>query len=206
MDAALGWEIIGSLAAVVAIPAGLVMGAVQLRSSRRGTQEPGRRHDVEATRAGSAGDHNAELQPGSLTAIAENHEDAFSADSALAHMRTIVKYRDWEQLQTLAISNPSAAVLGTWRTLTFIIYKVAYAQKYLATEDWSTELPLIARRMGADWLTSAAIEDMRQMRDRTERGDIILRSDALEYVDAAETVLDAWLGQAGSLSGEHRAR
>jgi hypothetical protein len=210
MDATLAWEIVGSVAAVAAIPAGLGMGIAQLRGGRKDAQSAvptmGLGRDADVIPVESATGPSVEDETRSHSAKAEGHQTNGFSESTLVNMRSIAKYRDWDQLRAFAISNPSAAVLGASRTLTFIIYKIAYTEKYCVTEDWTTQLPLIVLRMGADRRTRGVIEDMQQMRDRVECGRVISRSDALEYIDAAEAVLDAWLGEEGSLSDEHRAR
>jgi hypothetical protein len=211
MDAALAWEIVGSVAAVVAVPTALGVGLVQLRGNRTGAQSdlqaPDRTHDGGAIKREPADDPNGREGAGPpQSAEAESGRRAMSNESTLASMRSIAGYRDWEQLRTLAMSTPRAAVLAAWRTLAFIIYKVAYTEKCLVTEDWNTELSLIVLRMGASQRTIDLITDIQQMRDRAESGQTILRTDALEYIDAAEAVLNAWLGKEGSISHEHRAR
>lgn len=122
--------------------------------------------------------------------------------SSLFNMRTISGYRDWKQLREMAVANPASAILLTWKTVHILIYAQAYHEKVIVTEDWTTELPLIASRLGANEANhraSAVLEDLLDQRNMVERGKAVSTIDALEYIDAAETVLRDWLGGAADI-------
>jgi hypothetical protein len=123
--------------------------------------------------------------------------------SNLLHMRGVVEYRDWMQLRDLAILNPVASVLYCWKSLHFLVYREAYTEKAQVDEDWDTQLPVIAGRLGATRRVVAVIADLRELRDRAEGGEQISRSDALDYVDAAEAALRGWLGSNADIESKH---
>lgn len=124
--------------------------------------------------------------------------------SSLINMRTISGYRDWTQLRELSTGNPTAAVLLTWKLVHLLIYKEAYTAKAQVGEDWATQIPLIASRLGATRRTAAVLEDLMERRDSTENREMISRSDALEYIDAAETALRNWLGNDADIDARLR--
>jgi TIR domain len=129
-----------------------------------------------------------------------------SADeaSSLINMRTMARYRDWVQLRDVAIENPSASVLLTWKLIYFLIYREAYKEKAAVTEDWATQLPLIASRLGASRRMAAVLEDLADRRRAVEEGEELSRSDALEYIDAADTALHEWLGRNADIDTQLR--
>jgi len=102
---------------------------------------------------------------------------------ALINMRTIPGYRDWKQLRRLAVEN-----------------------KAPVSEDWVTQLPLIASRLGASRRVAAVLEDLSEMRNMVDRGQVVSLSDALEYIDAAEAVLRGWLGAGADIASFLRHR
>jgi hypothetical protein len=137
--------------------------------------------------------------------VQENDEFRAADEAAsLMNMRTIAGYRDWGQLQKVALENPSAAVLLGWKLVHLLVYHEAYSSKALVAEDWESQLPLIAKRLGATRRVAAVLADLKDLRDRVENGERVSRSDALEYIDAAETVLRAWLGAGADLEPRFR--
>lgn len=111
------------------------------------------------------------------------------------NMQTISGVRDWAQLREIAVNNPGASILLAWKLVEMLLYVKANTEKAAVTEDWATELPTIAFRLGSGRRVTAVLEDLLDKRNMTERGVASSPSDALDYIDAAETALRGWLGK-----------
>ncbi|MFG3679934.1 hypothetical protein ACGF5H_07490 [Micromonospora chalcea] len=122
-------------------------------------------------------------------------------------LRLSVGYRNWKELRALAVENPVAGVLDAWRTVSYKVYEHAYSEKFegFSSKYWDDNVSLAARRLGASLQVAAVLADLKELRDRAADGEPISRNDALEYIQAAETVLQAWEGSPfGSAEGRNR--
>jgi hypothetical protein len=200
VDAGLVWEIVGSIAGVAAIPIGVVIGISQLRQGRKNVSHPPNAEtdgsEIVIREAARSNSSSLEQKPPGTTAAGQQVLPKYRSPdeaSSLMNMRTVAGYRDWGQLRQLAVSNPVASVLLTWKTIHFLVYRHAYWGKASVYEDWETEFATIAMRLGADRRTAAVLEDLIDKRRMIETGKSVSPQDALEYIDSAETVCRLWL-------------
>jgi hypothetical protein len=108
-------------------------------------------------------------------------------------LRLAVGHRNWGELRALAVENPVAGVLDAWRTVAYKVYERAYAEKVSGfPSDWEKDPALAALRLGASQRMAAVLADLHDLKNRAEAGEGVTRTDALEYIQAAETVLQPW--------------
>jgi hypothetical protein len=190
---AFAWTVVGSLAGVICAAAAIVFGVMPLLESRRkaALDMVGDGSPPEA----SVGAQTDLRDDDTRTPRYRSQDEA----KALIHMRTVSGFRDWQQLRDIAVQNPRAGILFAWQLVHILVYARAYSEKAAVTEDWETELPLIATRLGASSRVAAVLEDLLDRRDMVDDGASVRPSDCLEYIDAAETVLRNWLGRDADL-------
>jgi hypothetical protein len=143
---------------------------------------------------GAGEESSSALETGSAerSSAAWESTDFESRLGMASHMAGANLDMDWEALRSLAVRHPEASVLRTWQRVEYLLYAFAYSEKAPIAENWRDDIGRVARYLGADARTAAALADLQELTRAVEAGQDVSRSSALTFVDAAEQAMRHW--------------